>query len=72
MSVGIEPGLGVTATIDARQQQALWRMSASDSRPIASLADLLPPDGLAAFVRGLVEAGFAETDLAPASPSRRR
>lgn len=63
-SIGIEPGLGITAPITSEQEQALWRLSPADGRPVSTLAELLPSDALAAFVRGLVEAGFAVLDLA--------
>ena len=62
-SVGIDPGLGVTAPLDARQERALWRLSSTGSQPVEALAEVLAPDELLRFVRGLVEAGFATLDL---------
>jgi hypothetical protein len=59
-ALGIEPGLGVTAPVTPQQEQVLFQLSASEARPVGALTELLPTAALVEFVRGLVEAGFAE------------
>jgi hypothetical protein len=59
-SIGVNPGLGVRAPVDDAQERLLTSMTAT-FQPIAELVDEADQGGIG-FLRGLVEAGFAELD----------